>query len=170
MVIKLGIISDTHGHIDERILNYLEGVDQIWHAGDIGSIQVIENLKKLAPVKAVYGNIDSGELRVAFSELLIEQLNGLKLMMTHIAGKYGVYHPKLKQQISLNRPGILICGHSHIAKVQYDHQNSMLYINPGAAGFHGFHRMRTMLRFDINHNGQPENMRLIELGINKKGA
>jgi putative phosphoesterase len=169
-VLRLGFISDTHGHMDDRILYHLEGVDEIWHAGDIGSSQVIDQLSSIAKVYAVFGNIDSGDIRVNFPEYLHRSLNGLKLMMTHIVGKPGSYTPTVRNMITAQKPGILVCGHSHIARVQYDQHFSMLYINPGAAGYHGFHRIRTLMRLDVSPSGKAENLRVIELGANKKGA
>ncbi|MDA9267195.1 metallophosphatase family protein [Salibacteraceae bacterium] len=160
---KIGLISDTHGYMDDRIAHHLEYCDEIWHAGDIGKSSVIEQLESLAPVKAVYGNIDGTDVRKMTPELLIEERQGLKIAMIHIAGSFGKYNTQTKEIIQAHNPGLLICGHSHILKIKFDSDNKLLYLNPGAAGRSGFHHIRTLCRFDIVE-GEIQNMEAIELG------
>mgnify|MGYP003706163363 FL=1 len=160
---KIGLISDTHGHMDERIAHHLEYCDEIWHAGDIGKSSVLDELELLAPVHAVYGNIDSTDVRKRTPECIIEERQGLKIAMIHIAGSFGKYNNQTKEIIEAHNPGLLICGHSHILKIKFDSDNKLLYLNPGAAGRSGFHHIRTLCRFDIVE-GEIQNMEAIELG------
>lgn len=164
---RIGLISDTHSYIDEKTLGYLREVDEIWHAGDIGNQEVIDALEKVAPVKAVYGNIDGGKLRY-YPEVLTFEAGGMKVMMIHIAGPIGKYNPKLRALLISEKPQLLVCGHSHILKVQKDPVfENLLYINPGAAGIHGFHKMRTIIRMEILA-GKITKMEVVELG--KRGV
>ena len=160
---KIGLISDTHGHMDERIAHHLEYCDEIWHAGDIGKSSVLDELELLAPVHAVYGNIDGADVRKRTPECIIEERQRLKIAMIHIAGSFGKYNAQTKEIIKAHNPGLLICGHSHILKIKFDSNNKLLYINPGAAGRSGFHYIRTLCRFDIIE-GKIQNMEAIELG------
>ena len=165
---KILILSDTHGHLDDRILNYSEKVDEIWHAGDIGSIEVIRMLEKKNKVNAVYGNIDGIKLRSCYSEYLYFISENTPVLLTHIAGKPLYYNEKTNELINKYKPKILVCGHSHILKVINDKKNNLLYINPGAAGLYGFHKKRTMLTLEIN-NKELDNLKIIELNnFNKK--
>lgn len=159
----IGIISDTHNYLDERILSHLTGVNEIWHAGDIGNYEIIEQLQDVAPTKAVYGNIDGRDIRDACPENLIFEYNSLKVFITHIGGYPNKYTARVKKIIQAEKPHLYICGHSHITKVMPDKINNLLHINPGAAGKHGFHHMRTLIKLDIN-NGKMENLRVVELG------
>jgi putative phosphoesterase len=159
---KIGLLSDTHGHIDDRILHHLQDRDEIWHAGDIGNAAVIETLEKTAPVRAVYGNIDGTDIRKNFPEYIHEVIENTKILIIHIAGPFGKYNPKTSALLRELKPDILICGHSHILKVQWD-PSGFLYMNPGAAGKTGFHTVITLLRFQLK-GGKPENLELIELG------
>ena len=159
----IGILSDTHNYLDERILSHLSGVDEIWHAGDIGNYEIIEQLQKVAPTKAVYGNIDGRDVRDACPENLIFEYNSLKVFITHIGGYPNRYTPRVRKIIEVEKPKLYICGHSHITKVMPDKINGLLHINPGAAGKHGFHHMRTLIKLEINH-GKMENLRVVELG------
>jgi uncharacterized protein len=160
---KIGLISDTHSYIDELTLSHLKGCDEIWHAGDIGNGSVIEQLNILAPVKAVYGNIDDGKMRQIYPENEFIEVGNLKILMTHIAGTPPSYNSRVKQLLREKKVDVIICGHSHILKVTRDPANNVLYINPGAAGIHGFHKMRTIMRFEILEN-KFQDMRVIELG------
>ena len=160
---KIGLISDTHGYLDDRIAHHLEYCDEIWHAGDIGKSSVLDELELLAPVNAVFGNIDGTDVRKRVPEVLIEERQGLKIAMIHIAGSFGKYNSQTKEIIDKHNPGLLICGHSHILKIKFDSANNLLYLNPGAAGRSGFHHIRTLCRFDVIE-GEIQNMEAIELG------
>lgn len=160
---RIGLISDTHSYLDERILHHLEACDEIWHAGDIGSVQVADALSELAPLRAVYGNIDGTELRASFPENLHFEVEGLRVWITHIAGTPGRYHPRIREGLAREKPGLFVCGHSHICLIKRDAQFGHIHMNPGAAGRHGFHKMRTLLKFAVS-KGKLENVNLIELG------
>ncbi len=160
---KIGLISDTHSYLDKATIGALKGTDEIWHAGDIGSPEVTDQLKEVAPVRAVYGNIDNHLIRSEWPEHVFHEVDGLRFLMAHIAGRPGSYNPKIRGWISTYQPGFLICGHSHILKVQFDHRFNLLYINPGAVGLQGFHIMRTLITFDIL-DGKVTNMQAVELG------
>jgi uncharacterized protein len=160
---RICLLSDTHSHLDPKVFKYFDGCDEIWHAGDIGNAEVSDALKKLKPLRAVYGNIDGGILRKEFPEDLIFTLEGVKVYMTHIGGKPYVYPARIKVIIETEKPKIFICGHSHILRVEYDKKFNVLYLNPGAAGVHGFHKVKTLLRFDLQA-GEIKNMEAIELG------
>jgi uncharacterized protein len=160
---KIGLISDTHGHLDSGIISALESVDEIWHAGDVGPFRIITNLKQIAPIRAVYGNIDDLELRAELPEFDVFDCNGLKILMLHIGGQPGKYPPLAKELIKKEKPQLFICGHSHILKIMKDHQYNCWYFNPGAAGHHGFHVQRTIIRFEIE-NATISNVEVVELG------
>lgn len=160
---RIGLLSDTHSHFDNRYIKYFMECDEIWHAGDIGDLAVIDQLKKIAPVRAVYGNIDNHIVRAEYSEHNRFVLEGVDVWMTHIGGKPYVYDYRIREKIRKNPPKLFICGHSHICKVQMDKKLKMLYMNPGAAGIHGFHKVRTMLRFTLD-NGNIKDLEVIELG------
>lgn len=164
---KIGLLSDTHSYIDDAICKHLQGVDEIWHAGDIGNLNVTDRLKEIAPLQAVYGNIDDALIRSEFPENQFFEREGLKIFMTHIGGYPKKYPSRIKQQIESQSPDIFICGHSHILKVMRDNQNQLLHLNPGACGVHGFHKMRTMLTFSIDKN-KIHAMNVIELGLRGK--
>lgn len=159
---KIGLLSDTHGYMDDTILKHLADSNEIWHAGDIGDRSVIEALEEIAPVKAVYGNIDGGDLRKEHPETQRFEIDGLRILMIHIAGPPGKYYPNVRQLIEENKPDVFICGHSHILKVQFYNKFKLLHVNPGAAGNHGFHKVRTLIRFEIS-DGKPRNMEVVEL-------
>lgn len=159
---KILLLSDTHSHIDDRILHYAAQADEIWHAGDIGSLEVSDALKKMAPIKAVYGNIDSAEIRREFplnQRFMCEQVD---VWITHIGGYPGKYSPAIREEIKKDPPKIFISGHSHILKVMNDKQLNLLHMNPGAAGKQGFHKKRTMLRFKID-KAEIKDLEVIEL-------
>lgn len=147
---KIGVLSDTHGSLPASYKEFFADCDEIWHAGDAGDISVLNQLADFKPLKAVYGNIDNQQTRLHTSSHLLFKKEGLKVLLKHIAGRPGSYTPETREQIKTLQPDILVCGHSHILLVKYDEQNSLLHINPGAAGNSGFHQMITMLRFEIS--------------------
>jgi putative phosphoesterase len=148
-MIKIGLLSDTHGFLDERIFEYFRDCDEIWHAGDIGSIEVAERLSAFKTFRAVYGNIDGGDVRITFPESVRFVCENLDVFMKHIGGYPGNYDRSVRQLIKKNPPGLFVSGHSHILKVMYDNKYGLLHINPGAAGKTGLHRVQTMVRFII---------------------
>lgn len=160
---KILLLSDTHGYMDDRILHYASEVDEIWHAGDIGNTEVSEALQKIKPFRAVYGNIDGTEIRAEFPLNQVFELEGVKVLMTHIGGYPGRYNERVKKLIQEEKPRLYICGHSHILKVMPDKTRNLIHMNPGAAGLYGQQTVRTMLRFQL-HNGKIENPEVIELG------
>ncbi|MDX5423540.1 MAG: metallophosphatase family protein [Hymenobacteraceae bacterium] len=163
-MMKIGLLSDTHSYLDDQILRLLSDRDEIWHAGDFGSLEVSERLSGVALLRGVYGNIDGNEIRVIHPKVLRFDAHGLDVMMTHIGGYPGKYHPDVRQEIKTNPPQLYITGHSHILKVMTDKSlHNLLHINPGAAGRHGFHKIRTMVRFAIEE-GQVRDLQVIELG------
>lgn len=147
---KIGLLSDTHAFWDDRYANYFADCDEIWHAGDIGSEEVLRRLEMLKPVRAVYGNIDSHLLRQEYPEKIRFSVEGVDVFLTHIGGYPGKYNPALKAEIYANPPKLFVCGHSHILKVMYDKTLNMLCVNPGAAGNFGFQHVRTLLCFVID--------------------
>lgn len=167
MRIKIALISDSHSYIDHTALSYLQDVDEIWHAGDIGSLEVMEAMPKGKPVRGVFGNIDDQSIQEEYPEWQEFELAGVKVLMTHIGGKPPRYAKGVKQKIKDFGAQVFICGHSHICKVEFDPALNCLYMNPGAMGRHGFHIMRTMLLFDLE-NGKIQNLRVVELG--KRGG
>lgn len=164
---KIGIISDTHDYLDPAVAKYFASCDEIWHAGDIGSPRILEELNKIKPTVAVFGNIDNQEIFHLAPENQIFEREGVKILITHIAGKPPKYNTRVKKLIQENQPKMLVCGHSHILKVEYDKTNEVLYVNPGAAGQHGFHHMKTLLRLDLI-DGSIKNLEVIELGLRGK--
>ena len=164
---KILILSDTHGHLDDRIIYYTQKVDEIWHAGDIGSIELIELLKKTVKVNAVYGNIDGKKIRSSYNEYLSFFCEKISILLIHIAGKPLYYTKRTNELIKKYKPKILVCGHSHILKVVNDKKNNLLYINPGAAGKFGFHKKRTMVKIEVINN-ELKKLEVIELNKYKK--
>jgi putative phosphoesterase len=160
---KIGILSDTHGWIDDRIVHHLKSCDEIWHAGDIGTADVTDALSKVALLRAVYGNIDGADIRVQFPQHQHFECEGLRVFITHIGGYPGRYSSEAMIQINRYQPGLFICGHSHILKVMPDNLRNLLHINPGAAGVSGFHHIRTLVRCDIAE-GKVKNLEVVELG------
>lgn len=146
----IGLISDTHGYLHPRVSSFFNKCDEIWHAGDIGNIETIEQLQLLKPTKAVYGNIDGGSIRLELNEYESFEVEGLKVLMMHIGGYPGRYSQLAKTLINKYKPGLFISGHSHILKVMPDNKNNLLHINPGSAGISGMHRVITLVRFIIN--------------------
>lgn len=161
-MLKIGLLSDTHSYWDDRYKEYFDECDEIWHAGDIGSLELLEKLEELKPVRAVYGNIDDNSIRQACKEDLRFQVEKVNVLMTHIAGSPKKYNPRVKKILQLNPLKLLIGGHSHILKVMFDKDFNCLYMNPGAAGIYGFHSVRTLLRFVID-NGNIRDLEVIEL-------
>jgi putative phosphoesterase len=158
---KITLISDTHGCLDEWILSHCDGADEIWHAGDIGDIEIIDELKELAVIRMVYGNIDGKDIRSMLEETESFSIEGLKVSMIHIGGYPNRYKTASKTLIQKEKPGLFITGHSHILKVQFDPSFNLLYLNPGAAGKHGFHKVRTLLKFNID-KGEIKDLILVE--------
>jgi len=164
---KIGIISDTHGYLDEAVFKYFKDCDEIWHAGDFGNRELVERLQAFKPLKGVYGNIDGHEIRAEFPEQLRWYCEGVEVLMIHIGGYPGRYAPSIKKYIQQNPPQLFITGHSHILKVMNDEQLKCLHINPGAAGNHGWHKVRTIVRLTID-GARMSNCEVIELG--KRGS
>lgn len=160
---KILLLSDTHSHIDDRIIEYAKGADEIWHCGDFGSLEVVETLEKIKTVRGVYGNIDGDKIRKIFPEVLQFRCEGVDVLMIHIGGYPGRYSPLAKKEISERRPILFISGHSHILKAMNDSVNNLLHLNPGACGREGWHKVRTMMRFEISGD-KIENLEVIELG------
>ena len=159
---KILLLSDTHGYIDEQILKFVKQADEVWHAGDIGSLSVTDTIEKLRPIRAVYGNIDDANIRSEFplnNKFTIEKVS---VWLTHIGGYPNRYDQRISKEIAKNPPKLFISGHSHILKVMFDKKLNLLHMNPGAAGKHGFHKVRTMLRFEINED-KISNLEVIEL-------
>lgn len=155
--------------MDDRILHHLEGVDEIWHGGDIGNLEVTDALKELAPLRGVYGNIDGGDVRREFPLDQRFRLEGLDIWISHIVGRPGRYYQRARAILEKGAPDILVCGHSHICLVERDKKYGLSYMNPGAAGRHGFHHMRTLLRFTLDR-GRIEDLEVVELGRRGKEA
>lgn len=163
------LLSDTHGYLDESILRHIQAADEVWHAGDIGGTAVSDKISSLKPIRAVYGNIDDDKTRIIFPEHLYFTCEGLKVLMIHIAGNPGKYNPKVKALLHHYPVDLLICGHSHILKIVRDTHLHHLHMNPGAAGVHGFHQLRTMIRFTVTA-GKIKEVDVIELGSRSKSA
>jgi putative phosphoesterase len=158
---KIGVISDTHNTFDSCLEEFLRPCDEVWHAGDFGSVEVADSIAALKPLRAVYGNIDGGVLRRMYNDINLFEVEGVKVLMTQIGGYPRHYAPKALQHIHASRPKIFIAGHSHILKVIYDPVYDLLHINPGAAGKYGIHSVRTAIRFDIEA-GEIKNLEIGE--------
>lgn len=159
---KIGLLSDTHGFLDDAVFKHFEECDEIWHAGDFGNTEIIEKLAAFKPFKGVYGNIDGKDVRQYCREHERFNCEHVDVWMTHIGGYPGRYAPQVKSEIQRDPPKLFICGHSHILKVQYDQKYGILHLNPGAAGKQGWHKVRTLMRFEINGD-RIENLEVIEL-------
>ncbi len=151
-MIKIGLLSDTHGFLDDSVFKYFDDRDEIWHAGDFGSLEIADRLAAFKPLKGVYGNIDGKDIREVYPENLRFQCEAVDVWMTHIGGYPDRYAPKVKAKIYTKPPQLFISGHSHILKVIYDKKINCLHINPGAAGNQGWHKKRTLIRFSISEN------------------
>lgn len=147
---KIGLISDTHSYLDPTVFAHFKYCDEVWHAGDIGDAAVVNELEKFKPLRAVFGNIDDKELQDRYPEDRWFTCEGLTIWMTHIGGAPPNYNPRIKKILKEKKPDVFICGHSHILRVIKDPVYKMLYLNPGAAGNHGFHPIKTIIRFEIN--------------------
>jgi len=165
---KIGLLSDTHSFLDPKVYEYFDAVDEIWHAGDFGDVRVADELEKFKPLRGVYGNVDSKDLQIRFPENLWFNCEGVNILMTHIGGAPPNYNPRVKRLFDKTYPKLFICGHSHILRIKRDPAyNNMIYLNPGAAGNHGFHQTKTLVRFEITL-GEIKNMEVIEIG--KRGV
>lgn len=161
---RIGLMSDTHGFIDPKLYEYFKDVDEIWHAGDVGDVSVIDELRKFKPLRGVYGNIDATDVRMEFPEFNRFVCEDVEVLMTHIAGKPGKYSKPAHEELQRNgAPKLFICGHSHILLVKNDPTFNMLWMNPGACGFKGFHQVKTVLRFSISGD-RIHDLEVIELG------
>ncbi len=160
---KIGLLSDTHDFLDEQVFKYFEKVDEIWHAGDFGNMELAEKLASFKPLKGVFGNIDGQDIRSIYPENLIFNCEEVKVYMTHIGGYPPKYNSRSKAIIKENKPQLFISGHSHILKIMYDDKLNCLHMNPGAAGKQGLHKIRTLIRFDID-GADIKNCEVIELG------
>ncbi|WP_445738722.1 metallophosphoesterase family protein [Mariniflexile sp.] len=160
-MIKILLLSDTHSYIDDDILKYVKQADEVWHAGDIGDLKVSDAIKQLKTLRAVYGNIDDAKMRGEFPENSRFMCEGVDVWITHIGGYPGAYNMRIRDEIRANPPKLFICGHSHILKVMPDKKLDLLHMNPGAVGKHGFHKVRTMLRFTIE-GSKIDNLEVIE--------
>ena len=160
---KILLLSDTHNFLDEKIVKYAEPCDQIWHAGDLGTVKVSDELKKIKPLIAVYGNIDGMDIRKEFPLHQRFRCEEVDVWLTHIGGSPGRYNPEIRNTLAVKPPKLFICGHSHILKVMFDKKHNMLYMNPGAAGNYGMHKVKTLLRFTIN-KAEIKDLEVIEIG------
>lgn len=160
---RIALLSDTHNYLDPKIFKYFEECDQIWHAGDIGTINITDELSKVKPLIAVYGNIDGQDVRKVHPLNQCFMCENVKVLITHIGGYPNRYSLEALEEIKKNAPQLFICGHSHILKVMYDEKYKLLHINPGAAGNHGFHNVKTMVRFTIDKE-KIKDLEVIELG------
>ncbi len=160
---RIGLISDTHGFLDERLFDYFKNCDEIWHAGDIGTVEVADRLTDFKPLRAVYGNIDGQEIRKTYPENLHFYCEKVRVWIKHIGGYPNHYDVSVKDEIIKYPPDLFISGHSHILKIIFDKKLNLLHVNPGACGRNGFHQMRTAVRFSVN-NDKIKDMEVIELG------
>ncbi|GAA3980001.1 metallophosphoesterase family protein [Mucilaginibacter dorajii] len=159
---RIGLISDTHSYLDESVFKHFENCDEIWHAGDFGTLELADQLAAFKPTKGVYGNIDGKDIRIVYPENLRFNCEGVDVLMTHIGGYPGKYNPSIRTEMYSNPPKLFICGHSHILKVMHDKKINCLHLNPGAAGKQGWHKVRTLMRFNIDGN-KIQDLQVIEL-------
>jgi uncharacterized protein len=160
---KILLISDTHNYFEPKLIKHIKAADEVWHAGDIGTLAITDEIQKIKPLKAVYGNIDGKDVRMVFLDTLNFKCEEVKICITHIAGSPGKYPVWIRDLLEIEKPKLFICGHSHILKVMYDKTFSLLHMNPGACGVHGFHQLKTALRFEID-GSEIKNLAVIELG------
>lgn len=160
---RIGLISDTHHYLDESIFEHFKNCDEVWHAGDFGSEDLAKRIKEQKSLRGVYGNIDGQDIRTEFPEQLVFMCEGVKVMMRHIGGYPPKYNPETKKEILIHKPRLFISGHSHILKIMYDDKLNCLHMNPGAAGKHGWHHVRTIIRFVIDGK-EMKDAEVIELG------
>ena len=164
---KIGLLSDTHGFLDDKVFEHFKNCDEVWHAGDIGTVEVADKLAAFKPLRAVYGNIDGDKLRVMFKQHERWMCEGVDVWMTHIGGYPGKYAREVKPEIFMHPPKLFISAHSHILKVMYDKKLGALHINPGAEGKYGFHNVRTLVRFEIDGT-DIRNLEVIEIGLHRQ--
>jgi uncharacterized protein len=162
-MLKIGLLSDTHHFLDEAVFRHFEACDEIWHAGDFGTVELAAKLAAFKPLRGVYGNIDGQDVRSAYPERLRWQSEDVNVFMTHIGGYPPRYNPVVKKELTADPPQLFICGHSHILKIMYDDKLQCLHMNPGAAGRQGWHTVRTLIRFVIDGNNMKD-CEVIELG------
>ncbi len=160
---RIGLLSDTHSFLDSAVFQYFAECDEVWHAGDIGNVEVADALENFKPFRAVYGNIDGASLRVRYPLDLRFEQDGVDVFMTHIGGYPGKYQKRVRDIFLQNTPKLFICGHSHILKVIFDPKFQLLHINPGACGNEGFHKVKTLVRFTL-HESNIKELEVIELG------
>jgi putative phosphoesterase len=160
---RIGLISDTHGFLDEAVFKHFENCDEVWHAGDFGNEELAKRIKEKKRLKGVYGNIDGQDIRVVYPEQLVFMCEEVKVMMRHIGGSPPKYNPETRKELAIHQPQLFISGHSHILKVMYDSTINCLHINPGAAGKHGWHKVRTIIRLVIEGKIMKD-CEVIELG------
>lgn len=161
---KIGLMSDTHSHLDQTLFDHFKDCDEIWHAGDVGDPALIDQLEAFKPVRGVYGNIDDRRITTRFPLDQRFVIDGLDVLITHIGGYPGRYNRRIRETMETNPPDLFISGHSHILKVMYDKKYQCLHMNPGACGHHGFHKIRTAIRFSIQE-GSVKDLEVIELGL-----
>ncbi len=160
--LRIGLLSDTHGFLDDTVFRHFAECDEVWHAGDFGRPDVLDRLRAFKPVRGVYGNVDGAELRADLSQDLVWECEGLNVFMTHIGGYPGNYGRRVGKEVRRLRPGLFICGHSHILKVMRDRALGLVHMNPGACGHNGWHVVRTLLRFTVE-SGKISGVQVIEL-------
>ncbi len=158
----IGLLSDTHSHISAKMLDFFNNVDEIWHAGDIGSMDTVHQLQAIKPLKAVFGNIDDYKIRQEFPEIMEFTCENITVLMIHIGGYPGKYEKKVRDILKAKSFDLFISGHSHILKVIYDKKYDMMHINPGAAGKNGFHKVRTAVKFNV-HGKELKNLQIFEM-------
>ena len=162
-MIKIGLISDTHGWLDEMVFKHFENCDEIWHAGDFGGIEIADRLRNFKPLRGVFGNIDEQDIRSVYPEQLVFKCEDLKVMIRHIGGSPPNYNPATRKELLLHKPGLFITGHSHILKIMFDEKMNCMHMNPGAAGKQGWHKVRTIFRFALDGKEMKDG-EVIELG------
>jgi uncharacterized protein len=160
---RIGLLSDTHNFLDDAVFRHFDSCDEIWHAGDFGSEEIAGRLQAFRPLRGVFGNIDGNELRNVFPEKLNWQCEEVKIYMTHIGGYPPKYNPAVKKELETDSPDLFVCGHSHILRIMYDDRLRCLHMNPGAAGSHGWHKIRTIIRFSVDGKDLKD-CEVIELG------
>jgi len=161
--LKIGLLSDTHGYLDEAVFTHFDKCDEIWHAGDVGDVTIVQRLMEFKPLRGVYGNIDGQAIRSYFPENNFFMCEEVKVFLTHIGGYPPSYNNRTKPLIEINRPQLFISGHSHILKIKYDPKYACMHMNPGAAGKQGWHKVKTLIRFEIN-GLTIQNCEVIEIG------
>ena len=162
-MMRIGLISDTHNYLDDAVFRHFEQCDEVWHAGDFGTAAVADKLKAFKPLRGVYGNIDGQDIRLEYPEKLRFKCEEVNVFMVHIGGYPGKYAPAIRPELMADPPQLFVTGHSHILKIIYDDKLKCMHMNPGAAGTHGWHKVRTLIRFDIDGKDM-KNCQVIELG------